>query len=211
MKLPIIRRSPALVALVLTSATLCLVAWSPPTGEDINANRGNLILRDSNQAANNFGSSHSTIVAGFDNTMGNNYQGSWRTVNVGQGNTTLGSNNIAIGQSNVVRGPGANDPAFQSAAIGTSNIVNATYGWTMGFANTASANRGVAIGSGATANVLAGVAIGQFNANMASTDVLAIGSGTGDTSRFTAFKVTSSGGVILGKAQGDISMGAYSN
>lgn len=44
---------------------------------------------------------------------------------------------------------------------------------------------------------------------MASDDVLVVGTGFSDSIRNTALRVTDDGGVFLGRAQGDISMGSY--
>jgi hypothetical protein len=54
-------------------------------------------------------------------------------------------------------------------------------------------------------------ALGRYNATMAGNDVLVVGSGSGSSTKFTALRVTDNGSVILGRVQGDIAMGNYSN
>jgi hypothetical protein len=211
MKLPIIRRHPIIAIVTLSFISFSLVAWSPPNSEDIITNRSNINLRDTNSTANTFGTGNSNIVGGIDITMGNANQGSWRSLSMGQSSTTLGLNNLSIGSNNLVRGSTANTPAYNSAAFGLDNLVTATYGWAVGSNNESSGTRSVSIGTGSRANVTSGTALGKFNSSMASTDVVAIGSGSDSNNRFTALRVTSDGGVILGRAQGDISMGAYAN
>ena len=81
----------------------------------------------------------------------------------------------------------------------------------MGYSNTVSGSRAVAIGSGLNASVAQSTALGRFNGPMLSNDVLVVGTGTSATVTNTALRVTSDGGVILGRAQGDVSMGIYGN
>ncbi len=127
----------------------------------------------------------------------------------GKLNTVNAYNALVVGHTNTVEGPSAGAPSWHSAAIGQYNHVMATSGWTMGYSNNVSGHRGVAIGSGVNATNDQSVALGRFNATMQGNDVLVIGTGNTDTDRSTALRVTSDGGVILGRAQGDISMGDF--
>ncbi len=88
-------------------------------------------------------------------------------------------------------------------------MLTSEHGYAIGYLNVVGGDYGSANGYGLKANVAKGVAIGRYNETMASNDVVVIGSGTSDTSRQTALRVTNDGGVILGRAQGDISMGNY--
>lgn len=127
----------------------------------------------------------------------------------GTANSVYADNALVTGSGNTVQGPSVTTKSYQSAAIGTSNLVAATNGWAIGKGNTVFGSNGVAIGTGTKAMNSESTALGRYNSTMASDDVLVIGNGTNDTSRSTAFRVTSDGGVILGRAQGDISMGIY--
>jgi hypothetical protein len=108
-----------------------------------------------------------------------------------------------------------------SGIIGGNNIVTSPHAYAMGYTNTVSGDYGHAYGTGLKATQSCSVAVGKYNASMVSGDVFAVGTGTSDTSRTTALRATSDGSVILGsaasgkvilaKAQGDISMGQYSN
>lgn len=129
----------------------------------------------------------------------------------GMGNSIKASSSFAAGQNNTLDGPTTGTLAYSSAAIGFANHVAAQTGWALGKENSVTAENGVAIGTGASADTSSGTALGQYNSPMESGDVLVIGNGTDTTQRSTAFTVKSDGGVVLGRAQGDISMGIYGN
>lgn len=151
-----------------------------------------------------------SVISGSSNTIGYDCE----TLLVGgKLNTVDAYSTLVSGWTNTVEGATVGAPAYHSAAIGQLNHIMATYGWTMGYSNTVSGSRGVAIGSGAVASIAQSTALGRFNAAMQSNDVLVVGTGTADdvASRNTALRITSDGGVILGRAQGDVSMGVYGN
>ncbi len=81
-------------------------------------------------------------------------------------------------------------------AFGNNNKISNSYAYTLG--------------AGLRVNQSNAVALGRWNAPMESGDVLAVGTGSSSIPA-TALRVTSNGGVILGRAQGDISMGEYGN
>lgn len=83
----------------------------------------------------------------------------------------------------------------------------------MGYFNKVTGSQGAALGCGLLADKSQSVALGRFNKAMESNDVLVVGTGTGSAlaDRSTALRVTADGSVLLGRAQGDISMGIYGN
>lgn len=159
-----------------------------------------------------------SMISGVGNVIGKDCE---TLLLGGRTNTVQAYSSLVAGNTNTVEGATVGSTAFHSAAIGHLNSIMATYGWTMGYSNTVSGSRGVAIGSGLTASNIQSTALGRFNSTMSSNDILVIGAGTAATTPNTAFRVTSDGGVVLGsptsgkvvlaKAQGDISMGAYTN
>ena|GEM_PF-6463199 len=171
----------------------------------------------------------SSLVAGNQNVLGNNansfgtcvrYSGVFGMSNVvpqnrysllisGGSNSVDAYESLVAGNGNTVNAGTVGWPAYQSTAIGQLNNVNATHGYAIGYWNTVSGDRGVAIGSGTKASNVDSTALGRYNAPMSTGDVLVVGTGTADTARSTALRVTSDGGVILGRAQGDISMGDF--
>ena len=254
----------------LVISTLALVAWSPPTGEDIFVSSGTpaVAIGSANQiegfahtstipadttafrgflagksnyvgSANSNGfaaiignsntaNAYSSVIVGNSNVVANGattgtaslaYSGIFGTSNViplncdsllvsGTANSVNGSYSFASGSTNTVEGA-TGGPAYNSAAIGEFNHVAASRGYAIGYQNNVTGDRGVAIGKGVNATNESSTALGRYNATMASGDVLVVGTGSSDTNRSTALRVTSDGGVILGRAQGDISMGAY--
>lgn len=181
-------------------ALLALVAWSP-TSPDTRVVVG---------TGNTLNGSTKAMIAGDNNTTNNP---SAKLLIVGQENTHYGSNNLLVGNTNIVEGPSTGASAYNSAAIGYMNGVHASRGWAIGWINEVLADQGTAIGVGTRSNVAMGTALGRFNGSMQANDVLVIGAGSSEaeTDRFNAIRVTSDGGVFLGRPQGDISMGDYSN
>jgi hypothetical protein len=197
----------------LIVAVLPLVAWSPPVGagdQKIVVGTNNTtqnfqgFITGKNNTANTDGGTEYGLVVGNGN-MANRCE---KSIVSGAQHTTFCSTSLVAGYGNTV-GSGWSNLADNSMAVGQLNQVSSDGGWTIGYQNLVSGSRGVAIGTGTKANTANGTALGKFNASMATTDVLAVGTGTSDTTRSTALRVTSDGSVILGRAQGDISMGNY--
>lgn len=176
-----------------------------------------------------------SIVAGTGNVLNGS---NTRNLVSGQSNSVRASNSLVAGTTNTVRGTTTTTATAHSVAIGINNLVAAQTGWAVGSSNIVSGNRGVAIGSanqalalesaafgsysfiesqseysyalgsGLRVNQPSALALGTWNAPMVAGDVMVVGCGN-PTTPTTAIRVTSDGGVILGRAQGDISMGAY--
>lgn len=162
----------------------------------------------SNTATTLQDSTRYSVIAGFQNVINNNSES---LLVAGKTNTVLANATLVTGASNTVSGSAIGTPAWNSAAIGQFNLIASNYGWTMGYGNTVSGSRAVAFGNGVVASNAQSTALGRFNSTMQSNDVLVVGTGTTDTTRSTALRVTSDGGVILGRVQGDVSMGIYGN
>ncbi len=93
-----------------------------------------------------------------------------------------------------------------SCLIGANNTVTAIHGYAIGYNNLISGNYGVTLGydleiGSATDRA---VALGRWNKSMGPSDVLVIGTGSSDSTRNTALRVTDVGGIFLGRAQGDM-------
>lgn len=158
-------------------------------------------------------------VFGVSNTIPKNR---YSLLVAGGYNSVDAHESLVAGYTNTVNGGVVGGtPATRSAAIGELNNINAAHGYAFGYQNVVSGNRAAAIGSGAKASVDNSTALGKYNAEMVAGDVLVVGNGVDNNNRSTALKVTSDGSVVLGsaasgkvvlaKAQGDISMGDYSN
>jgi hypothetical protein len=78
----------------------------------------------------------------------------------------------------------------------------------MGYNNNVSGDYGTALGFGLNVSQTRAIAVGKYNQPMTSGDVFAVGVGT-ITTPSTALIVREDGAVILGRAQGDVSMGEY--
>lgn len=208
-----------------------VVAWSPGVLEDLvigssnanltspgnpvlgvigNANEGmaksTLVVGENNDvslAANTLTSY--SVVAGLGNVLEKDNS---RNLVSGETNTVQASTSFVAGHTNSVKGPTLGTAASYSAAIGAGNNVLAQSGWTMGQYNTVTGDKSTAIGFGLNVSQAYSVAVGAYNASTSTSDVFVVGNGI-STTRSTAFRVTYSGDVILGKAQGDISMGDY--
>lgn len=164
------------------SRSLVVGLGNMPSGD-----RANCILAGSANAMN----ANNTLVSGANNDLASV-------------TSTEVRNSCAIGANNIVTSPHA-------YAVGYNNTVSGDYGVTVGHSNLASASYSQSLGYGLKSTQLWSVAVGKYNNNMSSGDIFVVGTGTSDTARFTAIRVTNDGGVILGRSQGDISMGAYSN
>ncbi len=174
-----------------------------------------------------------TGVFGSSNTIPQNR---YSNMVVGGNNTADAHQSFVSGSLNTVNGPTVGGaPAQHSAAIGLVNHINAAHGVSIGQYNTVSGDWGVALGSCNTINAAysaslgtwlkvdsaAVCAVGNYNATTVVGDVFVVGTGVSEATRRNSIRATDDGSVILGsatsgkvvlaKAQGDISMGAYAN
>jgi hypothetical protein len=196
---------------------LAVVAWSPPAGDYIVKIGWPTTTNFKGFTAADNGTISTTVggLTGYACVIGNGHQVSSRqSIVSGANHTSLSSGALITGYNNYVGSPGGSQqpPAIQanhSAAIGDSNKVLSAQGWTMGYWSEVTGTRGMALGSGTSAANADSTAIGRYNAPMTPNTVLDIGSGSNTNYRFTALRVTDDGGVVLGRAQGDISMGDY--
>jgi hypothetical protein len=149
-------------------------------------------------------------VVGTDNNLNNGSLGGGRHRNIVSGdlNNVDATNSLVSGYANMLES-GASGICYHSAAIGTNNQIIGSRAWAIGAWNEISADYSATLGVDLKADVTKTVAIGRYNESMESNDVVVIGSGASDSVRQTALRVTDDGGVILGRAQGDISMGNY--
>lgn len=238
-----------LVTLLL--AVLGVVAWSPPSSEDLVVGTGNTLSSPTNFAAivgndnkvvarsslvvgelndvTPSGSPYVThsLICGYDNTVNT---GTTRVLVGGEDNTVNAAYSLVTGMANTVRGSTVNSIGSYSAAIGANNLVATSSGWAAGMGNEVYGQYALALGSSNKVYAPSGyafgdnlkvgsfnssssnpyaIALGRWNADMKPEDVLVVGTGTSVTSRSTGLRITSDGGVILGRAQGDISMGEY--
>lgn len=166
----------------------------------------------------------------------NTVNGSARAA-IGHSNQVDASASLAVGSSNIIRsyksmavgvgneiayGPTSNRTSFLA---GTNNYAAAPYSFATGYNNRIEANAGAAMGSGIkiTTNTTGSVGVGRFNVEDPGNGepfVFCVGTGGSDTSRSNGLTVYANGDVEIGdpvgdvtltRAQGDISMGAYSN
>ncbi len=145
---------------------------------------------------------------GDSNTVAKN---SGSSVVVGTGNTAYANDSFVMGSLNTVNGETIATATRYSAAIGYFNGIAADTGWAIGYQNGVFGSRGVAIGTGTRVSSASTstIALGLYNADTVADDVLVVGNGTSVNNRQTALRITADGSVILGRAQGDISMGNY--
>jgi hypothetical protein len=187
------------------------------------ANKYSIITGESN-----VGNVSGSIIVGAQNTVANTannaadclrFSGIFGSYNqipntkasilvAGYSNTVKASSSLVSGSLNYLEAP-ANETCNYSAAIGLSNSVNSAAGWAIGWANAAYGTKSTAIGEGTKALNEGSTALGRYNADMGAGDVLVVGAGSDFNNRSTALRVTNDGGVLLGRAQGDISMGDY--
>lgn len=239
-------KSSKLKFFLLVPAVLCLVAWSPPAGENIYVGTGNNIYSPAGLAGaignNNQIKAESTWVVGDSNNVAwaqpnparysivagtNNVLTGGRNRNLvsGNSNTVNATNSFVSGENNTIDGFTVGSGANNVGVIGSGNLIASPHGWTtgyyneiagdygmaLGYSNIVSKSWGYALGAGLRVTEPGAVAIGVWNAPMIAGDVLAVGTGVNLNNRSTALRVTNNGGVILGRAQGDISMGDYGN
>lgn len=169
-----------------------------------------------NNSSTSFGNS---ILSGTPNVVRNSAS---RCMISGNGNSIEANATMVSGTNNTLSGATVGTPTLNSVAMGGNNQIAAGHGWTMGYNNTVTGDYGVAlgygnnisswrghvVGTGLSANQTESLALGKYNSPRVSGDVVVVGSGTA-TAPNTALRITSDGSVILGRAQGDISMGAY--
>jgi trimeric autotransporter adhesin len=156
-----------------------------------------------------------------------------RLLVTGNANTVNANNSFVAGTNNTMEAV-APDVPTNSCAIGSGNQVATPHGYAMGYNNIVTSDHTTAIGYGNEVSNTYGlafgveldvnqsnaVAVGRYNTTMTSGDVFVVGTGN-STTRNTALKATSdssvvlgsatSGKVVLARAQGDISMGQYTN
>jgi hypothetical protein len=215
-----------------------IIAWSPPNSEDLivgilddpsnvsssggylgiigDHNKAHaksfLVVGDSNTVSAPTGTganSRYSLVVGRSNTIN---PGTDSNITGGLSNTVYARSSVTIGNLNTVEGPSLSGiRANDSAAIGTGNQIMSTYGWAIGSLNEVTGLNAIALGTGTEARNTDSMAIGRYNSSMEADDVIVVGSGSSVTNRNTALRVTGDGGVIVGRAQGDISMGIYGN
>lgn len=207
----------ALIGFSALILTLGLVAWSPPNGEDVVVG-GTSITSPSGPimtvgTTSNKGKASYSLVVGFGHEVSNESGDSARNGSIvaGNANTVDASTTLVSGFNNTANSTTSTETRA-SCLIGGNNQVTTAHGYAIGYWNLISADYGCALGYGLQADSSAkSVALGRYNTEMESNDVLVVGSGSDGNNRFDALKITDDGGVILGRAQGDISMGAYSN
>ncbi len=230
---------------LLLAVAFGVIAWSPPSGEDLIVGTSNTVVSPSGYlgviGVGNDGSARSTLVVGDSNSVSpglspgtgfsivagtNNVLtgGKNRNLVSGYSNTVDSHNSFVAGANNTMDGFTVGAGAHSSAIIGSGNQIASSHGWAMGYYNEITGDYGMALGNsnkisnsyayalgaGLSVNQSNAVALGRWNAPMVAGDVLAVGTGS-SAAPATALRVTSDGGVILGRAQGDISMGEYGN
>lgn len=204
-----------------------VVAWSPGSSEDLFIGAGNTILSTLGVSGavgnNNDISAKSSLVVGEQNqvTPGATSTYTLRTLVSGEVNSVKASNSLVAGYNNTVTGKPNTTLATHSAAIGANNQIQG-FAWAMGnsntvtglasasigSSNTVSGDYGYALGGGLNVNQGGVTAIGAWNSDPVAGDAVVVGAGN-SSARSTALRITYGGGVILGRAQGDIAMGDY--
>lgn len=232
-------KSRKLKFLLLVPAVLGLVAWSPPVGDNNvivgSANTtpnsyylgvfgyGNNVTANNSLVAgvsNNLGSEQSrSIISGYNNVLSGQHYDNLVT---GYSNAVKANATLVSGALNSLDGPALNQGTSYSAAIGyfnqiatwngyavgCNNEVKGHYGVALGCSNIVSSSYGCALGGGLKVTEGGATAVGSWNAPMATGDVFVVGTGS-PTTPATGLTVKYGGSVILGRAQGDISMGEY--
>ena len=187
--------------------------------------RSSLVVGTANTASYESPSNDSTttftnsILSGTSNVVKNSAS---RCMISGNGNSIQANSTVVSGTNNTLAGATVGTPTLNSVAMGGNNQIAAGHGWVLGYNNTVTGDYGVTLGygnnvsgwrghvlgTGLTTNQPESLALGKYNAPLVTNDVVVVGCGTA-TLPNTALRITSDGGVILGRAQGDISMGAY--
>lgn len=191
---------------------LALVAWSPPGNDTIvlgstsMTTSGSLLVVGSGST----GKAQKAIVVGSNHALGtNNRSGS---IVAGTGNTVDASTTLVSGSNNLAEGVGSLQMR-NSCIIGGANEAQAEHAYVFGYNNAVEGDYGSALGYGLQigATTEKAVALGRWNEETETNDVLVVGTGASAAAPATALRITDDGSVILGRAQGDISMGIYGN
>lgn len=186
-----------------------LTGWSPDSGSMIigngNTAGGYTLLVG---AANvNGGYGYGQAAIGENNTTAS------CSLVVGLTNYTEQSGSFAVGTGNTLWNVG-----YNSFALGKDNSVEGKASGALGFDNEvlgASTNPAIAIGEGLSVDGQTHgetkVVVGRYNDSSSSVagEVFVVGIGADDNNRSNALEVYANGDVIISKAQGDISMGAF--
>lgn len=190
---------------------LSLVAWSPPNsdklvvgGTQMTSSTGRLVVIGSGSE----GKADRGLVVGYGHSVSVGATERSGSIISGSTNSVDTTCSIVSGFNNMVSSSGSLENR-NSCAIGGNNELADDHGYAIGYLNVVAGDYGSAYGYGLRANAAKGVAIGRYNSNMASNDVFVVGTGSSDSVRSTAISVKADGSVLLGRAQGDISMGNY--
>lgn len=203
----------------LCTIVLGVIAWAPSNNDDI-VMGSNIVTSPNGYVGvigiNNPVNANHSLVIGTSNTLRGSSVGASAdsSTAIGLYNLVTSTHGWAMGAANEVTGLrgvgiGSNNQAkaLESVALGSSNIIDST------------AQYSYALGGGLRVNQGGAIALGSWNAPMVAGDKLVIGYGEMATPA-TSFRATSDGSIVLGsptgngkvvlaKAQGDISMGAY--
>ena len=207
---------------------LGLIAWTTPTAHD------DVIVGTTSVTSPNTYGPNVTIGTGSSGkaasslVIGPNHTVSAETADVARsGSIIAGSYNTVDATQSLVSGWGntlnsvTTTETRNSCAVGSSNIITSPHACIIGYENVVSGDWSCAFGTWLNVSQSSVVAVGKYNEPTVTGDVFVVGAGGSDTTRDTAFKVTTDRSVILGsdtngkvvlaRAQGDISMGAYAN
>lgn len=203
-----------LITLPVLALFLGLVAWSPtPTSDDIvvgstsmTSPNGQIVVIGTGSA----GKAKNALVVGTGHVLSTDAAKPERSGSIVAGNTNTAdvSTSFVCGTTNTAMSVTANE-VRNSCIIGGNNLITNAHAYVLGYNNIVSGDYGTAIGYGLLTPNWRGVAMGNYNVDMSADDTFVIGTGADAEHRFTALRVTNDGGVILGRAQGDISMGIY--
>jgi hypothetical protein len=183
------------------------------TGGSITVGNDNLVTSSATTFANY---AKFTNVLGLENVVTG---ASYCTLLSGRDNIVNADYSVAIGQDNTLEGATTGSKTNNSGAVGQWNHIMSDKSWTMGLYNEVSSNETMALGKGLEADAIGCTFVGEFNAATGASlttrasdePVFVIGNGTADNARSTAFTVLRDGGVVMSRAQGDISMGDFDN
>ena len=216
--------------LALTTAMVvipALVSWSPSPATD-SIILGNSLIANGSQSKNivtginSAGKAVGSLVIGESHLMSYYAEDSARNYSIvsGQWNTVDASNSLVVGLGNTVNSVTTANTT-QSCAIGGANQINSEYACVLGYRNIVNSNWCTALGTWLKVETPTVCAVGNYNATTVAGDVFVVGTGVSEATRRNSIRATDDGSVILGsatsgkvvlaKAQGDISMGAYAN
>jgi hypothetical protein len=215
---------------VLSSVILLLglVAWTPPTAFD-DVIVGNTSVTSPNTYGPNVtigsgssGKAASSLVIGPSHIVSADSADVARSGSIiaGASNTVDATQSLVSGWANTLNSVSTTETR-NSCAIGSSNSISSPHACVIGYENDVAGDWSCAFGTWLNVSQNSVVAVGKYNEPTVAGDVFVVGAGSSDTSRDTAFKVTTDRSVILGsdtngkvvlaRSQGDISMGAYTN